>query len=383
MGPIELSGDETGSVSILSNIFIDHYMPEADGFCVKIYLYLLRCLQAHSPVSIPEIADRLFLTDNDVQRGILYWIRKGIIKQTYDDFGNPKSIVLCHLNVPEDPAACYNIQDFRLLKSERSEAEAPEKNTSDRERLSAAASRTASKESVISPWPVAEEKEASAEKSAQPALEELESALEDPVFLDLKSQAEAFFNRNMSNDDINALWRIYGDLQLPFEVCEYLLEYCATDRENHPERSLPAYYEKVARNWKEHGIRSREEAKRFTQEYFFGTKLLRALGVRDRYLPTDAENRMLEDWRNRYHFSDDMLLLACERAIIRKPGSAGFGYVGGILESWYRKGIKTPEDVEREALTAAEQPKKSAGNAFMSRSSSDDLNIIEQLAMKN
>ncbi len=367
MGSIELSGDETGSVSILSNIFIDHYMPEADGFCVKIYLYLLRCLQAHSPVSIPEIADRLFLTDNDVQRGILYWIRKGIIRQTYDDAGNPKSIVLCHLNVPEDPASCYNIQDFRLLKPEKPEAGTP-------------AREKGAEESVASSQPVAA---VQPDASAQPGLDELESALADPVFLDLKNQAEAFFNRNMSNDDINALWRIYGDLQLPFEVCEYLLEYCATDRENHPERILPAYYEKVARNWKEHGIRSRDEAKRFTQEYFFGTKLLRALGVRDRYLPTDAENRMLEDWRNRYHFSDEMLLLACERAIIRKPGSAGFGYVGGILESWYRKGIKTPGDVEREALTAADQPKKAAGNAFMSRSSSDDLNIIEQLAMKN
>ncbi len=347
MGSIELTGDEAGSVSILSNIFIDHYMPEADGFCVKIYLYLLRCLQAHTHVSIPDIADKLFLTDNDVRRGISYWIRKGIIKQTYDEAGNPKSIVLCHLTVPEDQSAFYENQDFRLVKPERNEAPAVKAEP----------------------------------ESAQPDLKALESALTDPVFLDLRSQAEAFFNRNMASDDINALWRIYGDLQLPFEVCEYLLEYCATDRENHPERILPAYYEKVARNWKEHGISSREEAKRFTQEYFFGTKLLRALGVRDRYLPTDAENRMLEDWRNRYHFSDDMLLLACERAVIRKPGSAGFGYVGGILESWYRKGITTPADVEREAQTMPEQSKKAAGS-FMSRSSSDDLDLIEQLAMK-
>ena len=31
-------------VTCISNSFIDHFMPEANGEYVKIYLYLLRCL---------------------------------------------------------------------------------------------------------------------------------------------------------------------------------------------------------------------------------------------------------------------------------------------------------------------------------------------------
>ena len=393
---INLSSDESGSVSILSNIFIDYYMPEANGTFVKIYLYLVRCLQAHRQVSIPEIADRLACTDNDVKRGIRYWISKGVLHMNMDSFGNPAGLVLCTLTPPVNADSLLdlgvNVVDYQELRTKagkaRTDAES-EVTDSDLDRMFETRHRDVAfsapvQQDLIPQDPYGSQAQGAAKVGQQPSVAMLQSALKDPTYMELKNQAEGFFNRPLSDEDINALWRIYDELKLPFDVCEYLLEYCASSRDNHPERLLPAYYEKVARNWKEHGISSREDAKKFTQDYFFGSKLLRALGIRDRYIPTDAENRLLAHWRDEYHYTDEMLILACERAVIRKGSMSGFGYVDGILKSWHDKHISTPEDVER--YDSMQRPgytaKAAKNNEFMQGSLSSDLDMIEKMAYK-
>ena len=391
---LNLSSDEYGSVSVLSNIFIDHYMPEANGTFVKIYLYLLRCLQANRHITIPEIADRLSCTDNDVKRGLRYWMSKGVLHMNTDSYGNPAGLVLCALTPPVTAESVLemgvNVIDYQSLRTKagksRTDTEVqPEITDSDLDRLFEDRHRDVAFSTPSRQEQVAEtEMEQIGRGKAQPSAAVLNNALNDPAFIELRDQAEGFFNRPLSNEDIDAIWRIYGDLKLPFEVCEYLLEYCGTSRDNHPERLLPAYYEKVARNWKEHGISSKEEARKFTQDYFFGSKLLRALGIRDRYIPTDAENRLLSRWREEYHFTDEMLILACERAVIRKGSASGFGYVDGILKSWHDKHISTPEDVERyDSLQHKDyKPKAVKNNEFMQGSLSADLDMIEKMAYK-
>ena len=42
MGMITLQKPSQSEVTLLSNIFIDDYMPEANGEFVKVYIYLLR-----------------------------------------------------------------------------------------------------------------------------------------------------------------------------------------------------------------------------------------------------------------------------------------------------------------------------------------------------
>ena len=63
MGMITLSNPSWQEATLLSNIFIDDYMPEANGEFVKVYIYLLRTL-SNSPVSfsLEEMADRLLCT---------------------------------------------------------------------------------------------------------------------------------------------------------------------------------------------------------------------------------------------------------------------------------------------------------------------------------
>ncbi len=359
MGTITLSSEDTGSNSILSNIFIDYYMPEANGTFVKVYLYLLRLQQSNRQMcSLTEVADHLNCTDNDVSRAIKYWISKGLLQYSQDEMGNPVGLILCQPQSPEAAGQASRIVDFRLVRQEDA---AP----------------------AAEPAAPAPAKEKGRKK--QPSVRELAKALEDPQFCELRAQAEAYFDRPLADKDVNALWYIYDDLKLPFGLCEYLLEYCAEDKDTHPERTKADYYRKVAASWAEQGIRTREEAQQANTRRFFGTQLLRALGIRDRYIPTDAEVRMIEDWKTRFGFSDEMLVLACETALMKKPGNVGFAYVQGILESWHKQGFTTPEEVKKldHNLSASKASKaKTQQNDFVRGTLADDIDLIEQLSIK-
>ena len=61
-------------MTMLPNSFVDHYMANANGEFVKVYLFLLRHVEdAASSLSISMIADYLNNTENDVLRAFRYW----------------------------------------------------------------------------------------------------------------------------------------------------------------------------------------------------------------------------------------------------------------------------------------------------------------------
>ena len=66
-------------ITCVPNAFIDEYVAEANGDYVKVYLYLLR----HQKENLKgkEIGEALCLTDQDVKRAILFWEKKGVLKE--------------------------------------------------------------------------------------------------------------------------------------------------------------------------------------------------------------------------------------------------------------------------------------------------------------
>ena len=76
MAMITLHNASLPEVTILSNTFIDNYMPEANGEFVKVYIYLLRALSS-APVSfsLEQMADRLLCTERDILRALKYWAK--------------------------------------------------------------------------------------------------------------------------------------------------------------------------------------------------------------------------------------------------------------------------------------------------------------------
>ena len=74
MSLISLQNSSELEVTILSNRFIDNFMPRANGEFVKVYIYLLRAVSSSpSSFSLEHMADRLFCTERDISRALKYW----------------------------------------------------------------------------------------------------------------------------------------------------------------------------------------------------------------------------------------------------------------------------------------------------------------------
>ena len=86
MAMITLQNSSMTEVTVLSNTFIDNYMPEANGEFVKVYIYLLRSL-SNAPVSfsLEQMADRLLCTERDILRALKYWAKQELLVLDFTD----------------------------------------------------------------------------------------------------------------------------------------------------------------------------------------------------------------------------------------------------------------------------------------------------------
>ena len=95
------------NVTLVANGFIDHYMVQANGEFVKVYLFLLRHLGgSSSSLSVSAIADCLNHTENDILRAFKYWESKQLLCMECDAKGE-----VCHLELLPVPASQISVSD--------------------------------------------------------------------------------------------------------------------------------------------------------------------------------------------------------------------------------------------------------------------------------
>ena len=67
-------------VTIVSNEFLDRFLPTVNGDFLRIYLYLLRASGSGSEaISISSIADRMNCTEKDVERALRFFFCFGVL----------------------------------------------------------------------------------------------------------------------------------------------------------------------------------------------------------------------------------------------------------------------------------------------------------------
>ena len=109
---LSLHNGSSSGVTIISNIFIDYYMPHSNGEFVKIYLYLLRCLKGgQSHLDLASVADVFNCTETDILRTLRYWesqklvVLSGKNSQTSIDFLEPMIPAGASVPLAERPPA--------------------------------------------------------------------------------------------------------------------------------------------------------------------------------------------------------------------------------------------------------------------------------------
>ena len=212
-------------VTVIPNEFIDRYMAEANGEYVKVYLYILR--HGGSADDVSEIADALNHTEADVRRALVYWERVGVLALTDRPAPARPSV-----SARQSPAP---LGGFSLSSGQGVSASGQTKPCQG----------------------------AGSMEGGSPGTGDILCRLSgDEEFSQLLYIAQKYLNRTFTPTDCDVLANLYGNLHMPTELLEYLIESCAQNG-----HTSIRYIEKVGLSWHERGFKTAEEAKSQSMGY--------------------------------------------------------------------------------------------------------------------
>lgn len=337
MTAINISSDIATSFTTVSDIFIDQYMPKANGEFVKVYLYLLRATGSGAGIAtISEIADHFSNTEADIIRALNYWASEGILQLQSGADGQIMGINLCSLSVSGVQAAQSNIQSTVADNAAQNNLQNSVVNNV-AQNISTVNTRMHDSvvEKLKSQTP---DKAASSQKEY--TLDEIKEFRKNPDISELFFIIETYLKHTLSSTDTNMVLYWLDELHFSTDLVEYLAEYCITKG-----HSSLRYMNKVALGWADAGIKTVDQAKddaaAHSQIYY---SVMKALGITGRNL-VDSEVSLINKWVGEYGFDIELVKAACSKTIsaIQKPS---FEYTDSILANWRKKDVHTLKDVE-------------------------------------
>ena len=370
MTAINISSDIATSFTTVSDIFIDQYMPKANGEFVKVYLYLLRATGSGAGIAtISEIADHFSNTEADIIRALNYWASEGILQVQTGADGQIIGINLCSLSVSGMQAAQSNIQSAVADNAAQNNLQNGVVNNATQNNLQNSvvnnAAQNISTANIRMQDSVVEklksqttDKPASSQKEY--TLDEIKEFRKNPDISELFFIIETYLKHTLSSTDTNMVLYWLDVLHFSTDLVEYLVEYCITKG-----HSSLRYINKVALGWADAGIKTVDQAKddaaAHSQIYY---SVMKALGITGRNL-VDSEVSLINKWVGEYGFDIELVKAACSKTIsaIQKPS---FEYTDSILANWRKKDVHTLKDVEVLDANFAKTNKASATGSSQS-----------------
>ena len=327
MARIALYKDNYADSTVVSNLFIDEYMKDANDAQLKVYFYLLRMLNADQAISVSGIADKFNHTEKDVIRALKYWEKQQILDLDFDENKALVGIHLRDLSAQATPASQHNV----LLTSGPVQTQ----NTAGNSIISAA---------VAQPVQPAPQETTPVYNKPAYSLDQLREFKEREETSQLLFIAEAYIGKPLAPSEIKTILFFTDVLHFSDDLIDYLLQYCV-------ERGKKdfKYIEKVAVNWAEEGITTPKQAQKFSTRYDKSVySIMNSLGRST--APTAKELEFINRWTREYGFSTDIILEACERSSLATDRHR-FEYAEGILSSWKNAGIHHKADIQQADAT--------------------------------
>ena len=350
MTAINISSDIATSFTTVSDIFIDQYMPKANGEFVKVYLYLLRATGSGAGIAtISEIADHFSNTEADIIRALNYWASEGILQLQSGADGQIMGINLCSLSVSGMQAAQSNIQSAVADNTAQNNLQNSVVNNATKNNLqngvvnnvaqNISTTNIRMQDSVVEKLKSQTTDKASSSQKEY-TLDEIKEFRKNPDISELFFIIETYLKHTLSSTDTNMVLYWLDELHFSTDLVEYLVEYCITKG-----HSSLRYMNKVALGWADAGIKTVDQAKddaaAHSQIYY---SVMKALGITGRNL-VDSEVSLINKWVGEYGFDIELVKAACSKTIsaIQKPS---FEYTDSILANWRKKDVHTLKDVE-------------------------------------
>lgn len=322
MSLISLKNSSETEVTVLSNRFIDNFMPRANGEFVKVYIYLLRVVSAApSSFNLEDMADRLLCTDRDISRALKYWEAEKLISLTYTADQQLSGITLL------EPG------DAGQLESSVSSEGAFSGGTA-----SAFASAVGT-DSVSVASGSAASAQTNANTTSRLTPDRIKELKQNEEISQLLYITEQYLCKTLTPTEIQKILYFYDELKMSADLIEYLVEYCVSRG-----RKSIRYIETVALAWFRDGVTTvemaREASSRFSRDYY---TILKAMGISGRN-PVENEISYIDTWRKTYGFDLELIQEACSRTVL-STGQPSFQYADKILSGWKKKNVHTLEDI--------------------------------------
>ena len=331
MSLISLKNSSETEVTVLSNRFIDNFMPRANGEFVKVYIYLLRVVSAApSSFNLEDMADRLLCTDRDISRALKYWEAEKLISLTYTADQQLSGITLL------EPGDAGQLESSVSSEGAFSGRTASAFTSSGTDSVSAASSSAAPAQTNAN----------AASRLTPDRVKELKQNEEVSQLLYI---AEQYLCKTLTPTEMQKILYFYDELKMSADLIEYLVEYCVSRG-----RKSMRYIETVALAWFKDGVTTvemaREASSRFSKDYY---TILKAMGISGRN-PVENEITYIDTWRKTYGFDLELIQEACSRTVLT-TGQPSFQYADKILSGWKKKNVHTLEDIR---LLDAEHKKR-------------------------
>lgn len=168
---------------------------------------------------------------------------------------------------------------------------------------------------------------------------------EDPEIFSMFSDIEKMLGKTLGNDSRGILLMMHDHYGLPVEVIYMLVDYCKSVG-----KSGFSYISKVGKTWGEKEIDTIEKADEQIQILNSCNKLWKEFaemaGIQNPR-PSSSQSAYLRTWSVELKFNVEMIYLAYEE-MLNHSSKISFPYMNKILMNWHLKGIKTPEDIDKE-----------------------------------
>ncbi|NLJ78333.1 MAG: DnaD domain protein [Tissierellia bacterium] len=299
---IETTDMDLGDTPI-ENIFINDYMPMANGAYVKVYL--LGYKNAHDKDSTIDmsneiIAKHLNIPLSDVLNAWDFWEDKGIIEKLPQDTDSRFDYRVKFLNLKQ----LYIKNNYRQIDMD----------------------------------------DESKSRSYTCSVEDLVDANRIPAINTMFNSINTIMSRQLVPNEKQRILEWIHNYNMDPDMIEKAFFYSVEKRG----RRNIGYIGGIIRNWYDEGITNMEAL----QEHFKATderhyrygQVMKHLGYGSR-LPSKGEIEVIDRWFDEYGFTIEMVLKGCEGS--KKTANPSINYIDGILTSWHKKGIKTIDEIEQ------------------------------------
>lgn len=168
---------------------------------------------------------------------------------------------------------------------------------------------------------------------------------EDPEILAMFSDIEKMLGKTLGYDSRSTLLMMHDHYGLPIEVIYMLVDYCKSVG-----KSGFSYISKVGKTWGEKEIdtikKADEQIKILNSCNKLWKEFAEMAGIQNPR-PSSSQSAYLRTWSVELKFNVEMIYLAYEE-MLNHSSKISFPYMNKILMNWHSKGIKTPDDIEKE-----------------------------------